>query len=143
MSERGAAGSLPARRPPRGGGGGPRRGRGGAGPRGAAHADGGAVLGSPRGPVVATLSVAEALSGGRLEGFARAEAPRDFVFPRDHGPHPEFRAEWWYWTGNLRTAEGRHLGFQLTFFRSRADARRAGAAARTGAPARPISRTWR
>lgn len=73
---------------------------------------------SPRGPVIATLSVAEALSGGRLEGFARAEAPRDFVFPRDHGPHGEFRAEWWYWTGNLRTAGGRHLGFQLTFFRS-------------------------
>ncbi|HET6367376.1 MAG TPA: carotenoid 1,2-hydratase, partial [Pseudomonadales bacterium] len=70
-----------------------------------------------RGPVVATLSVAEALSGGRLEGFARAEVPRAFVFPRDHGPHPEFRAEWWYWTGNLRSAGGRHLGFQLTFFR--------------------------
>ena len=74
-------------------------------------------FGSARGPVVATLSVAEALSGDRLEGFARAEAPRAFVFPRDHGPHPEFRAEWWYWTGNLRTAGGRHLGFQLTFFR--------------------------
>jgi predicted secreted hydrolase len=75
-------------------------------------------FGSAQGPVVATLSVAEALSGGNLEGFARAEAPRDFVFPRDHGPHPEFRAEWWYWTGNLRTTGGRHLGFQLTFFRS-------------------------
>ena len=73
---------------------------------------------SPRGPVAATLSVAEALSGGRLEGFARAEAPREFVFPRDHGPHPEFRVEWWYWTGNLRTSGGRPLGFQLTFFRS-------------------------
>jgi len=72
---------------------------------------------SPRGPVVATLSVAEALSGGRLEGFARADASRAFVFPRDHGPHPEFRVEWWYWTGNLRTTGGRHLGFQLTFFR--------------------------
>ena len=70
-----------------------------------------------RGPVVATLSVAEALSGGRVEGFARAEVPRAFVFPRDHGPHPEFRVEWWYWTGNLRSADGRHLGFQLTFFR--------------------------
>ena len=74
-------------------------------------------FGPARGPVVATLSVAEALSGGRLEGFARAEAPRAFVFPRDHGPHPEFRVEWWYWTGNLRSAGGRHLGFQLTFFR--------------------------
>ena len=68
--------------------------------------------------MVATLSVAEALSGGRTEGFARAEAPRDFVFPRDHGPHPEFRAEWWYWTGNLRSSGGRPLGFQLTIFRT-------------------------
>ena len=75
-------------------------------------------LSSARGPVVATLSVAEALSGNRLESFARAEAPLDIVFPRDHGPHPEFRSEWWYWTGNLRTTGGRHLGFQLTFFRS-------------------------
>src|SRR4029453_18035970 len=75
-------------------------------------------LSSARGAVVATLSVAEALSGGPLDGFARAEAPREFLFPRDHGPHPDFRTEWWYWTGNLRTAGGRHLGFQLTFFRS-------------------------
>jgi predicted secreted hydrolase len=43
---------------------------------------------------------------------------RAFSFPQDHGPHPEFRTEWWYYTGNLATAEGRRLGFQLTFFRS-------------------------
>ena len=35
------------------------------------------------------------------EGFARAESPRAFSFPADHGPHPEFRNEWWYVTGNL------------------------------------------
>jgi predicted secreted hydrolase len=40
-------------------------------------------------------------------------------FPRDHGAHPEFRTEWWYFTGWLETAEGRPLGFQITFFRSR------------------------
>jgi predicted secreted hydrolase len=49
--------------------------------------------------------------------FARALAPRDFSFPLDHGPHPEFRTEWWYLTGNLATARDRHFGFQLTFFR--------------------------
>src|SRR5262249_62036262 len=43
---------------------------------------------------------------------------RDFHFPADHGPHPEFRTEWWYYTGNLETKAGRRLGFQLTFFRS-------------------------
>jgi predicted secreted hydrolase len=40
-------------------------------------------------------------------------------FPRDHGAHPAFRTEWWYFTGWLETAEGRPLGFQITFFRSR------------------------
>lgn len=64
----------------------------------------------------ATLAVAAAL-GGPAEGYARAEAPRPFVFPGDHGPHPEFRTEWWYFTGNLATAAGRPFGFQLTFFR--------------------------
>ena len=42
-----------------------------------------------------------------------------FAFPRDHGAHPEFRTEWWYVTGWLRTADGDELGFQVTFFRSR------------------------
>jgi predicted secreted hydrolase len=40
-----------------------------------------------------------------------------FEFPRDHFNHPDFRTEWWYYTGNLRTAEGRRFGFELTFFR--------------------------
>jgi len=66
----------------------------------------------------ASLSIAETLRGANDEGYARATAPREFRFPTDHGPHPEFRTEWWYYTGNLETAEGRHFGFQLTFFRS-------------------------
>lgn len=40
-----------------------------------------------------------------------------YEFPRDHFNHPEFRTEWWYYTGNLRSAEGRRFGFELTFFR--------------------------
>jgi predicted secreted hydrolase len=51
------------------------------------------------------------------DGFARATEPRAFVFPADHGSHREFRTEWWYFTGNLATPEGRHFGFELTFFR--------------------------
>ena len=66
----------------------------------------------------AQLAAVEAVSGTSAEGFARALAPRDFVFPRDHGPHPEYATEWWYYTGNLDTDDGRHFGFQLTFFRS-------------------------
>jgi len=61
--------------------------------------------------------VREAL-GGDDAGFARARAPRPFAFPEDHGPRPDFRTEWWYYTGNLQTSGGRHLGFQLTFFRN-------------------------
>ena len=57
------------------------------------------------------------LGGEAGNGFARATEPRPFVFPRDHGDHPEYRTEWWYFTGNLATAGGRHFGFELTFFR--------------------------
>lgn len=67
--------------------------------------------------VRAEVRVAEAL-GGNAAGFARATEPRDFAFPADHGPHPEYRTEWWYYTGNLEGKDGRHFGFQLTFFRT-------------------------
>ncbi|HVO88923.1 MAG TPA: lipocalin-like domain-containing protein [Casimicrobiaceae bacterium] len=45
--------------------------------------------------------------------------PRALEFPRDHGSHPDFRTEWWYITGVVRMAEGRAIGVQVTFFRSR------------------------
>lgn len=57
------------------------------------------------------------LGGEAGDGFARATEPRPFVFPRDHGTHPEYRTEWWYFTGNLATSDSRHFGFELTFFR--------------------------
>src|SRR5574341_1271324 len=41
-----------------------------------------------------------------------------FIFPRDHGAHPEYRVEWWYVTGWLEAAAGPH-GFQITFFPAR------------------------
>ena len=49
-------------------------------------------------------------------GFAYAREPRPFLFPRDHGEHPDYRSEWWYFTGNLQDGE-RAFGFQLTVFR--------------------------
>ncbi len=39
------------------------------------------------------------------------------TFPEDFGAHPAFRSEWWYYTGNLDTPQGRHFGFELTIFR--------------------------
>jgi predicted secreted hydrolase len=50
-------------------------------------------------------------------GFAYADGSRPLTFPADFGAHPEFRTEWWYYTGNLQTSEGRHFGFELTIFR--------------------------
>ena len=40
-----------------------------------------------------------------------------YEFPRDHFNHPGFRTEWWYYTGNLRAADGHRYGFELVFFR--------------------------
>ena len=40
-----------------------------------------------------------------------------YEFPRDHYAHPDFKSEWWYFTGNLAAEDGREYGFQLTFFR--------------------------
>lgn len=65
----------------------------------------------------AALSPVQALQADLLPGFERALTPRPFVFPQDHGPHPTFRTEWWYFVGNLEGDDGRPFGFQLTFFR--------------------------
>jgi predicted secreted hydrolase len=40
-----------------------------------------------------------------------------FEFPRDYFDHPDFQTEWWYYTGNLKSTNGHHYGFELTFFR--------------------------
>jgi predicted secreted hydrolase len=40
-----------------------------------------------------------------------------YSFPRDHFEHPDFRTEWWYYTGNLRSSDGKRFGFELVFFR--------------------------
>jgi predicted secreted hydrolase len=60
--------------------------------------------------------------------FASSDAPYrtalpgyHYEFPRDHFNHPDFQTEWWYYTGNLRTSEGRRFGFELTFFRHSVD----------------------
>jgi predicted secreted hydrolase len=78
-----------------------------------------AACAGDRQPVGARVSVAEAMSGDTT-GYARAEVVRPFVFPADHGPHPAFKAEWWYVTGNVRATDGtdRRFGIQFTVFRS-------------------------
>lgn len=69
-------------------------------------------------PQVVSANVVAAMSAPADEAYARATAPRTFSFPADHGPHPEYRTEWWYYTGNLTDATGGSHGYQLTFFRT-------------------------
>jgi predicted secreted hydrolase len=49
--------------------------------------------------------------------FQPATAGYRYEFPKDHGSHPAFRTEWWYYTGHLQAKNGRPFGFELTFFR--------------------------
>lgn len=77
----------------------------------------GAYLLQPSPPPSRDVAVSSALGGADSAGYQRAYAPRPFQFPADHGPHPEFRNEWWYVTGNLADNAGRSFGYQLTIFR--------------------------
>ncbi|MGH9480266.1 MAG: lipocalin-like domain-containing protein, partial [Terriglobales bacterium] len=50
--------------------------------------------------------------------YRRALPGYQWQFPRDQGAHPAFANEWWYFTGNLASADGRRrFGFEVTFFR--------------------------
>lgn len=52
------------------------------------------------------------------DGFATPQSPAIFDFPADHGPHPDYRIEWWYLTANLAAADGTPYGLQWTLFRT-------------------------
>ncbi|HWI18244.1 MAG TPA: lipocalin-like domain-containing protein [Vicinamibacterales bacterium] len=49
--------------------------------------------------------------------WKQASAGYTYSFPRDHASHPDYKIEWWYYTGNVKAADGRKFGYQLTFFR--------------------------
>ena len=49
--------------------------------------------------------------------WRQAIEPWTWQFPRDHGAHPDFKSEWWYFTGNLQDSMQRKFGYQLTIFR--------------------------
>ena len=63
------------------------------------------------------LSISEDILQLDNQNFALVRGPREFNFPNDHGPHLEFRSEWWYFTGNVVTSNGEHYGYQFTIFR--------------------------
>lgn len=58
--------------------------------------------------------------GETADGFARVMPGKSFAFPGDHGPHPDFRIEWWYLTANLVDGRGAACGLQWTLFRQAA-----------------------
>lgn len=63
------------------------------------------------------LLAAAATASASDPGWAPALPGWQYEFPRDHHAHPDFKTEWWYFTGNLAAEDGRDFGFQLTFFR--------------------------
>lgn len=70
-----------------------------------------------RGPASVTGLSGTALLNAAPEAFRRVTGPEPLDFPADHAMHPGYRNEWWYFTGNLETREGRRFGFQFTLFR--------------------------
>lgn len=66
-----------------------------------------------------TMAASQRRDAPVLPDYPAVRPGAGLEFPRDHGAHPQFRTEWWYVTGWLRTADGGDLGFQVTFFRSR------------------------
>ena len=64
------------------------------------------------------VDLSKAMGETSDEDFSKVIEPRKFVFPDDHGPHPDFRTEWWYFTGNLTSADNKKFGYQFTIFRT-------------------------
>ena len=71
--------------------------------------------------LIFTAAGDQAIAGDK-PGFLSVTGPCNLVFPKDHGSHPGYRTEWWYYTGNLEAETGNRYGFQLTFFRSQINA---------------------
>jgi predicted secreted hydrolase len=64
------------------------------------------------------ISLSKAMGDVEEENFSKALDKIEFIFPKDHGPHPDFRTEWWYFTGNLADKNNRRFGYQFTIFRT-------------------------
>jgi predicted secreted hydrolase len=66
---------------------------------------------------VIALFLTFALAGSAFAQYQQALPGYRYEFPRDHFNHAEYKTEWWYYTGNLKAADGHRFGFELTFFR--------------------------
>lgn len=72
----------------------------------------------PRFLLAAALIPCLLAATGWTQTWRQAQPGYRLQFPRDHANHPEYRIEWWYYTGNLADSGSRRFGFQLTFFRA-------------------------
>lgn len=70
-------------------------------------------------PLLALALLAALPAAGADITYAPVKPGARLAFPRDHGSHPQFRTEWWYLTGWIKTEDGADLGVQVTFFRNR------------------------
>jgi len=66
---------------------------------------------------LAALLILVLLPGAATAQYRAASPGYRYSFPRDHFNHPDFQTEWWYYTGNVKSASGQAFGFQMTFFR--------------------------
>lgn len=66
-------------------------------------------------------STLSAQSAAQQSPYETAQPNYTYQFPRDHFNHPAYQTEWWYYTGNAISQDGRHFGFELTFFRRAAN----------------------
>ena len=73
-----------------------------------------AGLAAAQGAPAEAATAAPTLAPG---GWQNAAPGRAISLPADHASHPDYKIEWWYYTGNLDAADGRRFGYQLTFFR--------------------------
>jgi predicted secreted hydrolase len=67
--------------------------------------------------VLAAALTLSAMAGSATFSYRQAVPSYRYQFPQDHFEHPDFRTEWWYYTGNVTDAAGRRFGFELVFFR--------------------------
>ena len=67
--------------------------------------------------LVVVLGLVATAVGSSAPAWREAAAGYRFAFPRDHASHPDYKLEWWYYTGNVETSAGRRFGYQVTFFR--------------------------
>jgi predicted secreted hydrolase len=66
---------------------------------------------------ILTLSLPERGEGEGTFSYQLALPGRKLAFPADHYSHPDFKTEWWYYTGHLQSQSGKRYGYQVTFFR--------------------------